>query len=384
MKGNKVASLALVLLCSVVAWASPAFGFADPTATVFTEDESDTYKALVTAPQGYSVTDIVAVEAQEHGVAVLYYTDEPALHLSIFDGNAAQTADMYLGTSLSNVSAFVLASNGTVYLAGGSCTTSRRSGTTCAPAVQALSAARMRFGRKGVAALPVGSGATISVVALDSQGRLLVAGSDQGGTFLTRLVGGSPDRAFASSRSRAKRGGNTSVQGVLRYGSPCDLASQGIEIQPDGSMLLSGASNADCSTPVAAVTKVTAGGMLDQSFGVAGIMSYPLAEGGAGYALGTKSYAGGSISEVMARSDTQIHLFRIDPSGAVNTVNSEGVGSWSPAVNGLFTPLDYVNLSFVFDPTNAAKGAMYVAGGQQQGLMVREMRGFQLPPGVQP
>ena len=123
------------------------------------------------------------------------------------------------------------------------------------------------FGDAGMIWLKLPAPSADAVLALDD-GKVLVAGAENGGrsAILVRLLpDGTPDAAFGAS------GVVESFTG--RFGT----ATKAIALQPDGKVLVAGSSRTTGTAGRITVARHLAGGELDPSFGVAGVViaEYP-------------------------------------------------------------------------------------------------------------
>ncbi|GAB3303838.1 hypothetical protein GCM10027451_09130 [Geodermatophilus aquaeductus] len=127
------------------------------------------------------------------------------------------------------------------------------------------------FGEEGRATVRFAGSSTATAVTLDDQGRVLVAGHAQGGFSATR-------NDFALARLDAAGVPDVSFDGdglvTTDFGGPPpasahDEYARGVVVQPDGRIVAVGVAELDTGGDVA-VSRYTADGALDPSFGVGG------------------------------------------------------------------------------------------------------------------
>ena len=169
---------------------------------------------------------------------------------------------------------------------------------------------------------------------MQPDGKVVVAGTLDGGrAFAMRfLADGALDPAFADG-------------GIARAGFSEPLAIQGIALQPDGALLLSGTVSPDADRRMGAVVRLLPSGRVDEAFGVAGMARLP----DAGYSgartdvltvthLGTQPdgriVAAGSQTAYDVHSSADPYVARLMPDGALDpTFGGDGrdsIGTGDP------------------------------------------------------
>jgi uncharacterized delta-60 repeat protein len=182
-----------------------------------------------------------------------------------------------------------------------------------------------------------GSGYTVSdldgdtdvraqAVAVDAQGRILVAGSATGSgqrLFLARFTAdGALDDTYGAG-------------GILFMGAVAEAWVTGLGVFSDGSCVLSAVEGADGGDETATVWRADASGDLVQSFGTSGRFALP---DPAGY---DHTSSGGCLAEPFGRitvagsahnaSSTRVMIFRLTPDGSLDTsFGTDGVSIPAP------------------------------------------------------
>jgi uncharacterized delta-60 repeat protein len=133
------------------------------------------------------------------------------------------------------------------------------------------------FGRGGIVETAISRyGAGISALALQSDGKIVVAGWAQVGQNYGG-PGGQTDIAFAAARYNANGSLDTTFGGkkgyVITNPGPADDEARAVAIQPDGSILAAGSSWSGTTSSDFCLVRYTASGALDTSFGGTGIVT---------------------------------------------------------------------------------------------------------------
>ncbi len=123
------------------------------------------------------------------------------------------------------------------------------------------------FGSDGLVTVPFSATAQAEAVALQPDGKILVAGDyslNQGDMVVVRLTtGGSLDPSFGT-------GGEQTVS----FGASSLDVAQALAIQPDGKIVLAGEHRTDTTTQAFALARLDTNGSLDTSFGTGGMQAY--------------------------------------------------------------------------------------------------------------
>lgn len=184
------------------------------------------------------------------------------------------------------------------------------------------------FGTGGLKVLDFGAYSTALAVALQRDGKIVLSGSQAPGlqvpnALLARLTtSGAPDASFAGGGAFAHQYANGAASSAFNA----------VAVQADGRIVAAGAATSGNTGADAIVTRFTAGGAPDGSFGSGGVVHTPSAAGatisgtvpgatGVGLASNGDIIAGGTVSNAGL---TAIALWAFKPTGALDTAFGTG------------------------------------------------------------
>lgn len=239
--------------------------------------------------------------------AVVRLTEDGTLDTTFGSGGKVSTA---LGTGNSSAEAVAVQSDGKIVVAG-----SQFNGSNYDFAIVRYSTAGTldaTFGTGGKVSTPVQSGDDYArAVALQTDGRILVAGSgwgttDNDGALIRYNANGTLDATFAAG-------------GILMFAVSSDEKLFAVALQSDNKILTAGTSSQ--SGGQMAIFRVNPNGTADSSFGSAGTVLIPVGNGGAvvnsiAVASDGKILLGGSA---LAGAVSAFAVVRLLPSGTLDT-----------------------------------------------------------------
>ncbi len=257
------------------------------------------------------------------------YTVNGTLDTSFGTGGLVKTT---INTNDETINALVLQPDGKIVAAGTSFTT----GT--APNHHDFTLARYNtngtldtsFGASGIQKTPIDNGSFAEAVVLQSDGKIVVAGSSESNTGFD----------FALARYNLDGTIDTSfgIDGIVRtpVSTGHDFANA-IKIQSDGMIVVSGTSFSGASPEQFAVVRYNSDGSLDSSFGTGGMVTTAIANGAQPFALviqdGKIVLGGFSISILNNRDFTLVRYLSdgtLDPAFGVNGIE---ISPFSPAID---------------------------------------------------
>jgi uncharacterized delta-60 repeat protein len=206
-------------------------------------------------------------------------------------GNCGDSISAVQATGDSTAAAFVVASDGSSYLAG------RDSGTRVTLTRYAADGSVDRtFGAGGVLTLSAAGGDAASAIALDGSGRLLVGGTSGGTPVLWRVLqGGAVDAAFGAGGRMTAPGTGSVVSLVAR----ADGTAVGV-------------------TSAGGLFGTTAAGTADTRLGGTGVLALPSGTTAQRVALVSRSNDDG-FAVAVATSDQHVQVLRYSASGAADS-----------------------------------------------------------------
>lgn len=328
---RRLAGAVLAGVCLAVLHAAPAG--AAPAGTLDASFHSDGYSTVAVGTWAGAVADVVQPDGRivTVGQAALGGRNVMVSTRMLPSGRLDPTygRDGVVTVNINGGAggyAIALQPDGRIVLAG--------NGRDLATYKLALAAVRLRtngrldstFGAGGIATVPVGSVAVANAVAVQPDGRIVLGGTattDHNRFALARLTAdGDVDATFAN------RGVKTLEP---------TAAGWGMALQPDGKAVIAG-QGVDDGRQVYMAARVGPNGSLDQSFGAGGIVAVPIGTWamGVGVALqpdGKLVIAGDATTE-----GSVIATVRLNPDGSLDrTFGTNGIASFPGRVVNAFT-----------------------------------------------
>jgi uncharacterized delta-60 repeat protein len=248
----------------------------------------------------------LAVDAQRRIVAAGRRADGRIAVARYAPGGALEAlfAHDVFGVDEEEASGVVVAPGGRVVVAGTGVVAGER--RLLVLAVTPAGSADPTFGADGAVTFGVGAGAAVRALALQPDGKLLVAGNAGGGLLARLLPDGRPDVTF-------------SRDGIARLGVP-GATVEAVALQPDGKIVVAGAAGSD-----SLVARFRPGGARDPGFGADGVLRTALVPAGltgVGVAPDGRIVGGG----VAAGAVALLGLTGGDSSDPALTMTADGIG----------------------------------------------------------